>query len=47
VIPAPPAIPAAVTAAAEASDRERCADTSCSGAIGADGRCEVCGKGAS
>jgi len=27
--------------------REPCADTSCSGHIGADGRCEICGKGAS
>ncbi len=27
--------------------RERCANTRCSGMIGADGRCEVCGEGAS
>ena len=39
--------PAAASAAAEPADRERCADTSCSGAVGANGRCEVCGKGAS
>jgi hypothetical protein len=37
----------APTAEAAAADPERCADTSCSGAIGANGRCEVCGKGAS
>lgn len=30
-----------------ADPREPCADTSCSGQIGAGGRCEVCGKGAS
>ncbi|HEY0484240.1 MAG TPA: hypothetical protein VGD37_42265, partial [Kofleriaceae bacterium] len=27
--------------------REACADVVCTGAIGADGRCDVCGKGAS
>lgn len=34
-------------AAPAAGERERCADIGCSGTIGASGRCEVCGKGAS
>ena len=36
---------AAVAAAAEA--REPCPDAACKGHIGGDGRCDVCGKGAS
>lgn len=32
---------------AAAAERERCPDAGCTGSIGADGRCAVCGKGAS
>ena len=32
---------------AAAADREHCPDASCAGSIGANGRCEVCGQGAS
>jgi hypothetical protein len=49
--PAEPADPAPVVAAASAEpaagDRESCATPGCDGHIGADGRCAVCGKGAS
>jgi hypothetical protein len=38
--------PASETAAPATDPREPCADSSCSGLIGTDGRCEVCGKGA-
>lgn len=43
------AAPATTAAPAEpaASDREPCTTPGCSGQIGADGRCAVCGKGAS
>jgi hypothetical protein len=38
--------PAPIRAPA-AAEPERCPDASCAGAVGSDGRCEVCGKGAS
>jgi hypothetical protein len=36
-----------VPAEPAAGDREPCPTPGCSGHIGADGRCAVCGKGAS